>query len=85
MQFTENVNWTLLDFIVAGVLLLGTGLICELILRKVKTIKFQIATCVTLLILIQMCTEKTNHIYAIFLISSIFTIVYLYSSPNPIL
>ena len=36
MQFTEEVNWTLADFLVAGVLLYGTGLLCELILRKVK-------------------------------------------------
>ena len=36
MQFTNQVIWTLPDFIVASVLLLGTSLICELILRKVK-------------------------------------------------
>ena len=39
MQFTDEVNWNLPDFIVAGVLLLGTGLACELVLRKVKNIK----------------------------------------------
>lgn len=36
MQFTNEVNWTLFDFVVAGVLLLGTGLLCELVMRKVK-------------------------------------------------
>jgi hypothetical protein len=36
MQFTDEVNWTLSDFAVAGVLLLGTGLICELVMRKVN-------------------------------------------------
>jgi archaellum biogenesis protein FlaJ (TadC family) len=36
MQFTNEVNWTLFDFVVAGVLLLGTGFICELVIRKVK-------------------------------------------------
>ena len=36
MQFTEEVNWELTDFIVAGVLLLGTGLVCEFVMRKVK-------------------------------------------------
>jgi len=51
MQFTDDVNWTLLDFIVAGVLLLGTGLMCEIVLRKVKTIKFRIVICVILLLL----------------------------------
>ena len=37
MQFTSEVNWSLADFIVAGVLLFGTGLLCELVMRKVKT------------------------------------------------
>lgn len=37
MQFTNEVDWSLFDFIIMGVLLLGTGLLCELVLRKVKT------------------------------------------------
>jgi ABC-type Mn2+/Zn2+ transport system permease subunit len=37
MQFTKEVDWSLLDFVVMGVLLLGTGLLCELVLRRVKT------------------------------------------------
>lgn len=37
--------WTRLDFIVAGVLLLGTGLSCELVLRKVKNLSYQIVAC----------------------------------------
>ena len=44
-------NWSFLDFIVAAVLLLGTGLMFEFLLRKVKTIKFKIAISATLLIL----------------------------------
>lgn len=36
MQFSEGVNWSGFDFMIAGVLLLGTGLLCELVLRKVK-------------------------------------------------
>lgn len=52
MQFTDEVNWGVFDFIVAGVLLFGTGLIFELILRKVKTKKSQIATIVILFILL---------------------------------
>ncbi len=35
MQFTDQVVWTLSDFVMAGVLLLGTGLLRELIVRKV--------------------------------------------------
>lgn len=36
MQFTKEVNWTLLDFLVAAILIFGTGLLCEFVLRKVK-------------------------------------------------
>jgi peptidoglycan/LPS O-acetylase OafA/YrhL len=49
MQFTDEVNWTPFDFIVAGILLLGTGLMCELVLRKVNKIGLRIAICVALL------------------------------------
>ena len=49
MQFTDEVNWTLLDFVVMGVLLLGTGLMCELVMRKVNKIEHRIAICVALL------------------------------------
>jgi hypothetical protein len=45
MRFTDGVNWTRLDFIVAGVLLLGTGLVCELVMRKVTKIEYRIAIC----------------------------------------
>lgn len=34
MQFTSEVNWTLGDFVVAGALLLGTGLSFELAMRR---------------------------------------------------
>ena len=43
MQFTSEVRWDLTDFITAGVLLLGTGLLCELVIRKVKRSRFRIA------------------------------------------
>ena len=42
MQFTNEVNWTLLDFVVAGVLLFSTGLLLEFLLRKIKRMKFRI-------------------------------------------
>ncbi len=37
MQFTKEVNWTLSDFVIAAVLLLGTGLAIDLVIRYVKT------------------------------------------------
>ena len=43
MQFTSEVKWDLTDFITAGVLLLGTGLLCELVIRKVKRSRFRTA------------------------------------------
>lgn len=49
MQFTDEVNWTVMDFIVAGILLFGTGLMCELVLRKVNNIKYRIGICSVIL------------------------------------
>lgn len=42
MQFSAGVNWSTFDFVVAGVLLLGTGLLCELALRIVKKTQHRI-------------------------------------------
>ncbi|TDD74655.1 hypothetical protein E0F89_14215 [Flavobacterium caseinilyticum] len=43
MQFTEDVNWTLFDFTVAGILLFGTGILCELAIRKIKKPQYRFA------------------------------------------
>ncbi len=54
-QFTDEVNWTLSDFVAAGMLLLGTGLIFEIVMRKAKKIEHRIAICaatLTVLLLI---------------------------------
>jgi D-alanyl-lipoteichoic acid acyltransferase DltB (MBOAT superfamily) len=51
MQLTSEVHWKILDFAIMGVLLFGTGLLCELVLRKVKTIKNRILICGGILIL----------------------------------
>ncbi|WP_091430106.1 hypothetical protein [Flavobacterium degerlachei] len=48
MQFTNEVNWTLLDFVVAAVLLFSTGLMCELALRKIRKNKNRIVICIIL-------------------------------------
>ena len=52
MQFTHEVNWTASDFFVAAVLLLGTGLACELVLRKVKKKEQRIALCAVILVIL---------------------------------
>ncbi len=36
MQFSKEVNWALSDFVIAGVLLFGTGLLLEVIMRNVR-------------------------------------------------
>ena len=52
MQFTDEVNWTTADFIVAGSLLVGTGLIFEIIMRKIKNIKYKVGLIVAVLIIV---------------------------------
>jgi hypothetical protein len=52
MQLTDQVNWSLFDFIVAGVLLLTTGLLCELVFRKIKKIQHRIILCVAILVVL---------------------------------
>lgn len=52
MQFTNEVNWTLCDFVVAGILLFGTGIIFNLVVRKIKNIKYRIVIGVALLIVL---------------------------------
>jgi Kef-type K+ transport system membrane component KefB len=51
MQFTAEVNWDAADFLIMAVLLLTTGLVCELILRKFKTFKSRILICGVVLFL----------------------------------
>lgn len=45
MQFTEQVNWSSSDFLIAGVLLLGTGLTCEFVLRNVRKTSYRLIAC----------------------------------------
>lgn len=52
MQFSEEVKWTLSDFIVAGALLLTAGFCLDLILRKVGTRKNRILLAVLLLLVV---------------------------------
>ena len=50
MQFSNEVDWSPFDFAIMGVLLLGTGFLCELVLRKVKKTTHRIAICAVVLI-----------------------------------
>ena len=52
MHLSNEVNWGLLDFIVAGVLLLGTGFIVDFAIIKVPKISYRIMIIVALLILL---------------------------------
>lgn len=51
MQFSDEVNWDLMDFVVADLLLFGTGLIFDLMLRKVNKPSIRIVLGITLLLL----------------------------------
>ena len=52
MTFTDEVKWTLLDFVVMGGLLLGTSLLCELVIRKVIKTNSRIAIIATILMVL---------------------------------
>jgi|SRR6056297_805880 len=45
MQFTHEVDWSIADFVIMGILLSVTGMLCELILRRVKNIIPRILLC----------------------------------------
>lgn len=49
MQFTDEVVWTGLDFAVMGILLLSTGLMWDLVMRKVKKIEYRIVLFIAIL------------------------------------
>jgi hypothetical protein len=51
MQFTEEVNWTLTDFVIGGALLFGTGLVIELVLRNSQKIKYRNTLIVAVIII----------------------------------
>ena len=51
MQFTTEVNWSLSDFMVMGVLLLGTVIFLEVVLRTVTKRDIRIALIALILVL----------------------------------
>ncbi len=50
MQFTTEVKWTPFDFIVAGTLLVITGLAIEVTIRRVMNSKYRVAICLAILV-----------------------------------
>lgn len=52
MQLSDEVNWKPFDFLIAGILLFGSGLLCELVLRKVPGTTTRVALCVGVLLLL---------------------------------
>jgi hypothetical protein len=52
MQFTSEVNWSPFDFLIAGILLLGTGLLCELVIRKVTRFEYRLELIILILVVL---------------------------------
>lgn len=50
MQFTNEVDWSPFDFLVMGILLLSTGLLCEFVMRKVRNKDYQIGLLAVILV-----------------------------------
>ena len=49
MQFTDEISWTIFDFVVMGVLLLSTGFLCTFTIRKITKIKHRIVLCIVII------------------------------------
>lgn len=54
MFFTSEVKWTSFDFLVAAILLYGSGTACELVIRKFKSIKSRLICCGIVLLLLML-------------------------------
>lgn len=46
----QGFNWKLNDFVIIGFLLFGTAILCEFVLRKVKTQKLRLLICLFILL-----------------------------------
>lgn len=51
MQFTNEVDWDIFDFVIMGLLLSATGLLCEFALRRVRTTLNRVIICGAVLFL----------------------------------
>lgn len=50
MQFSSEVNWSVADFVIAAILLTGTGLLCEFVIRRIQNKKYRIGICFLILL-----------------------------------
>ena len=48
-QFSSEFNWGIFDFVVVGILLFGTGLLIEFVLRTVKKFEHRLIICAGIL------------------------------------
>lgn len=51
MQFSDDINWDMTDFLIAALLLLVTGLIIELVVRKVSNTNYKLLVIAGIIIL----------------------------------
>ncbi|MFD2824103.1 hypothetical protein ACFS5M_10500 [Lacinutrix iliipiscaria] len=64
MQFTNEVHWTIFDFLIAGLLLFGTGFTLDFIIRKVnKKVNRIVLFIVTIAILLLIWLELAVGIF----------------------
>lgn len=52
MQISSEVNWSLSDFVIAGLILFVGGTLLEIILRKLQTVKGRVISVIVLVLLI---------------------------------
>ena len=64
MQFSTEVNWSVLDFVIAATLLFSTGLLSMKLYTKIKTYKYYLVILIlVLLAFILLWTELAVGIY----------------------
>lgn len=64
MQFTDEVQWGLFDFLIIGCLLFGAGFIYELISTKIRTARHKaVAAVVTILVVLYLWAELAVGIF----------------------
>lgn len=51
MLFTSEINWSLGDFIVMGILLSGLGFICEFVFRRISNKAYKLTLIASLVII----------------------------------